>query len=149
MLREKDIGYCAPILQRYSSMSSERKQYVGAVDQGTTSTRFILFSSEGELVATHQIEHKQYFPQSGWVEHDPIGTFLYLDALDWKALNQPPNTWDFGCFTAEYLPLLCFSYYASAWRFGHGLIAGNDHFIAQKFWKRRRYASTGVWRQLL
>jgi len=46
-------------------------KYIGAVDQGTTSTRFILFDTEGRIVASHQIEHAQFFPKPGWVEHDP------------------------------------------------------------------------------
>ena len=45
--------------------------YVGAVDQGTTSTRFMIFDHGGNEVARHQIEHEQILPQSGWVEHDP------------------------------------------------------------------------------
>jgi len=48
------------------------KKYVGAIDQGTTSTRFILFDHGGQIVASHQVEHKQYFPQAGWVEHDAM-----------------------------------------------------------------------------
>jgi len=47
-------------------------QYVGALDQGTTSTRFIIFDHDGNLVASHQLEHEQIFPQPGWVEHDPL-----------------------------------------------------------------------------
>jgi glycerol kinase len=47
-------------------------QYVGAVDQGTTSTRFMVFDHAGREVALHQLEHKQILPQPGWVEHDPI-----------------------------------------------------------------------------
>ena len=46
-------------------------RYVGAIDQGTTSTRFILFNEKGEAVATHQLEHRQYYPEPGYVEHDP------------------------------------------------------------------------------
>ncbi|NCC63301.1 MAG: glycerol kinase [Spirochaetia bacterium] len=46
-------------------------KYVGALDQGTTSTRFIIFNEKGEIVASHQLEHQQIFPQPGWVEHDP------------------------------------------------------------------------------
>jgi glycerol kinase len=49
----------------------EGVKYVGALDQGTTSTRFILFDDTGTPRASHQIEHKQYYPQPGWVEHDP------------------------------------------------------------------------------
>ncbi|MFA6775321.1 MAG: glycerol kinase GlpK [Sphaerochaetaceae bacterium] len=45
--------------------------YIGSLDQGTTSTRFILFDEQGEIVASHQMEHKQFYPQPGWVEHDP------------------------------------------------------------------------------
>ena len=47
-------------------------RYVGAVDQGTTSTRFMVFDHAGSEVARHQLEHKQILPQAGWVEHDPI-----------------------------------------------------------------------------
>jgi glycerol kinase len=46
------------------------KKYVGAVDQGTTSTRFMIFNHEGAAVSSHQVEHKQIYPQAGWVEHD-------------------------------------------------------------------------------
>ena len=45
--------------------------YFGAIDQGTTSTRFILFSEKGEIASSAQKEHKQHFPKPGWVEHDP------------------------------------------------------------------------------
>jgi glycerol kinase len=48
-----------------------KQQYIGALDQGTTSTRFILFTRGGEEVGSHQVEHTQYYPQPGWVEHDP------------------------------------------------------------------------------
>jgi len=46
-------------------------RYVGALDQGTTSTRFILFDHAGTPKASHQLEHRQIYPQPGWVEHDP------------------------------------------------------------------------------
>src|SRR5271154_3760374 len=45
--------------------------YIGAIDQGTTSTRFIVFDRGGRIVALAQKEHRQIFPQPGWVEHDP------------------------------------------------------------------------------
>ncbi|OAI24890.1 glycerol kinase [Methylosinus sp. R-45379] len=45
-------------------------KYVGAIDQGTTSSRFILFDHEGEIVALDQREHAQIYPRPGWVEHD-------------------------------------------------------------------------------
>lgn len=47
-------------------------RYVGAVDQGTTSTRFMIFDRAGSIIASHQIEHEQILPQAGWVEHDPL-----------------------------------------------------------------------------
>ena len=46
--------------------------FVGAVDQGTTSTRFMVFDHGGNEVARHQLEHRQILPRAGWVEHDPV-----------------------------------------------------------------------------
>ena len=46
-------------------------RYIGAIDQGTTSTRFIVFDPSGRIVSTAQQEHRQIYPQPGWVEHDP------------------------------------------------------------------------------
>ncbi len=46
--------------------------YVAAVDQGTTSTRCMIFNHNGLPVGMHQMEHKQIYPQAGWVEHDAI-----------------------------------------------------------------------------
>ncbi|MFQ6397443.1 glycerol kinase GlpK [Nocardia sp. KC 131] len=46
-------------------------QYVGAIDQGTTSTRFMVFDHSGNEIARHQLEHEQILPQPGWVEHNP------------------------------------------------------------------------------
>src|SRR5215470_901434 len=45
--------------------------YIGAIDQGTTSTRFIVFDRNGRISAIAQKEHEQIFPKPGWVEHDP------------------------------------------------------------------------------
>ena len=44
--------------------------YIGAIDQGTTSTRFIVFDHAGTIVAAEQMEHRQIMPRPGWVEHD-------------------------------------------------------------------------------
>jgi glycerol kinase len=46
--------------------------FVGAIDQGTTSTRFMVFDHAGREVARHQREHEQIMPRAGWVEHDPV-----------------------------------------------------------------------------
>lgn len=47
-------------------------KYVAAVDQGTTSTRCMLFNHSGGVVSVEQMEHEQIYPQAGWVEHDPM-----------------------------------------------------------------------------
>ena len=47
-------------------------KYVVALDQGTTSTRCMVFNMQGEAVASHQREHQQICPHPGWVEHDPL-----------------------------------------------------------------------------
>jgi glycerol kinase len=47
-------------------------RFVGALDQGTTSTRFMVFDREGREIARHQVEHEQILPRPGWVEHDPL-----------------------------------------------------------------------------
>ncbi|KAI8393648.1 uncharacterized protein BYT42DRAFT_14210 [Radiomyces spectabilis] len=45
--------------------------YIGAIDQGTTSTRFIIFDEEGRLVTSYQRNFEQIYPRPGWIEHDP------------------------------------------------------------------------------
>jgi glycerol kinase len=47
-------------------------KYIFAIDQGTTSTRAIIFDHSGSIVSTGQLEHEQIFPRAGWVEHDPM-----------------------------------------------------------------------------
>jgi glycerol kinase len=47
-------------------------EFVGSIDQGTTSTRFMVFDGDGNPVASRQLEHEQILPRPGWVEHDPI-----------------------------------------------------------------------------
>src|ERR1700747_3222654 len=46
-------------------------EYIGALDQGTTSTRFIVFDRSGSVISSAHKEHEQIYPQAGWVEHDP------------------------------------------------------------------------------
>lgn len=54
--------------------STERNidSFVGSIDQGTTSSRFLIFNKDGKPVASHQLEFKQIYPQPGWHEHDPL-----------------------------------------------------------------------------
>jgi glycerol kinase len=55
-----------------TDMTTSNKKYVGAIDQGTTSTRFVIFDHNGDIVSKHQLEHKQIYPKPEWVEHDPL-----------------------------------------------------------------------------
>ena len=45
-------------------------RFIGSLDQGTSSTRFIVFDEAGSIVGQHQLEHRQILPKAGWVEHD-------------------------------------------------------------------------------
>ena len=47
-------------------------KYIAAIDQGTTSTRCMIFDHSGSVVSSDQREHRQIFPKPGWVEHDPL-----------------------------------------------------------------------------
>ena len=57
---------------------------VGAIDQGTTSSRFMIFDDSGRLVSQGQEEHRQIFPRPGWVEHDPIEI---MDSI-WRVIGR-------------------------------------------------------------
>lgn len=56
--------------------STSALKYIAAIDQGTTSTRFILFDHAGSIVAVEQREHTQIYPKPGWVEHDPLEIWM-------------------------------------------------------------------------
>ncbi len=56
-------------------------QFVGALDQGTSSTRFIVFDHAGRPVAIDQREHRQLYPAAGWVEHDPLEILQRADEV--------------------------------------------------------------------
>jgi glycerol kinase len=62
--------------------------FIGAVDQGTTSTRFMIFDHGGNEVARHQLEHEQILPQAGWVEHNPTEIWERTRAVIETALNR-------------------------------------------------------------
>ena len=86
--------------------------YVLAIDQGTTSTRAIIFNHSGQIVETGQLEHEQIFPRAGWVEHDALeiwrntrevvglalsrGNFTYRDIAAVGITNQRETAvvWD-------------------------------------------------------
>jgi glycerol kinase len=61
--------------------------FVGAVDQGTTSTRFMIFNHDGGEVGRHQLEHEQILPRAGWVEHNPLEIWERTSAVIRTAMN--------------------------------------------------------------
>jgi len=61
---------------------------IAALDQGTTSTRCILFNQSGEIISSCQKEHRQIFPQPGWVEHDPVEIWENSIYVIKEALNN-------------------------------------------------------------
>ncbi|MGQ4552514.1 glycerol kinase GlpK [Dermabacteraceae bacterium CCM 9519] len=67
---------------------SNTPMYVMAIDQGTTSTRAIIFDHAGKIVATGQKEHQQIFPKSGWVEHDPLEIWRNTRSVVGEALSE-------------------------------------------------------------
>ena len=66
--------------------------FVGAIDQGTTSTRFMIFDHSGNEVARHQLEHEQVLPQQGWVEHDPAEIWRRTENVIDTALDRAKLT---------------------------------------------------------
>jgi glycerol kinase len=63
-------------------------EFVGAIDQGTSSTRFVIFDHNGKERARHQLEHAQIFPRPGWVEHDPMEILENTHTVVEAALSQ-------------------------------------------------------------
>ena len=61
--------------------------YIGAIDQGTTSSRFIVFDRSGRIVSTAQREHEQIYPKPGWVEHDPEEIWRRTDGVIKEAME--------------------------------------------------------------
>ncbi|MQS35885.1 glycerol kinase GlpK [Streptomyces katsurahamanus] len=62
-------------------------RFVAAIDQGTTSSRCIIFNQDGAIVAVDQREHRQIFPRPGWVEHDPAEIWATVRAVVAQALD--------------------------------------------------------------
>ncbi|HYS37476.1 MAG TPA: FGGY family carbohydrate kinase, partial [Pseudonocardiaceae bacterium] len=62
--------------------------FVGAVDQGTTSTRFMIFDHGGNEIGRHQLEHEQILPKAGWVEHNPTEIWERTSAVVQTALRN-------------------------------------------------------------
>ncbi|MDG5775460.1 glycerol kinase GlpK [Haloarculaceae archaeon H-GB1-1] len=67
-------------------MSSDT--FIGAIDQGTTGTRFMVFDRNGDVVSSAYEKHEQYYPESGWVEHDPLEIWENTKTVVERALSS-------------------------------------------------------------
>jgi glycerol kinase len=63
-------------------------KYIAAIDQGTTSTRCMIFNHSGQPVGVHQLEHEQIYPQPGWVEHDALEIWRNTEIVIREALRK-------------------------------------------------------------
>ncbi len=63
-------------------------KYIAAIDQGTTSTRCMIFNHSGQPVGVHQLEHEQIYPQPGWVEHDALEIWQNTKEIIREALRK-------------------------------------------------------------
>ncbi|KAI9275574.1 hypothetical protein BDA99DRAFT_495856 [Phascolomyces articulosus] len=61
---------------------------VGAIDQGTTSTRFVIFDERGSIITYHQMEFEQHYPHPGWVEHDPYDLLATVECCVEQAVRK-------------------------------------------------------------
>ena len=66
--------------------------YILAIDQGTTSSRAIIFDRKGSIVSSGQLEHEQIFPKAGWVEHDPMEIWRNTREVIGQALGKADLT---------------------------------------------------------
>ncbi|MFT4678023.1 MAG: glycerol kinase [Litorivivens sp.] len=69
-------------------------KYILAIDQGTTSSRALVFDQKGAMVQMEQQEFKQHFPKDGWVEHDPVEIIETQKNVLLKAVENAGITWD-------------------------------------------------------
>lgn len=76
-----------PAMPRFTSSKENVLSgfFIGSIDQGTTSTRFIIFDGVGQPVASHQHEFRQHYPESGWHEHDPYELVASMETCVKKA----------------------------------------------------------------
>ena len=72
----------------------KNKKYIMALDQGTTSSRCILFTASGEVKSVVQREFTQHFPSEGWVEHDPLEIWSTQISVATEAILKIGATWD-------------------------------------------------------
>ena len=73
-------------------------KYLGALDQGTTSTRFMVFDRSGDIVASAQKEHEQIYPKPGWVEHRPLEIWQRtLEVIEEACTSKGLTAQDIAC----------------------------------------------------
>src|SRR6185436_3695130 len=68
--------------------STNLAEFIAAIDQGTTSTRCMIFDHDGAEVGRHQLEHEQILPKAGWVEHNPVEIWDRTASVIQSALNK-------------------------------------------------------------
>ncbi|KAG0451399.1 hypothetical protein HPP92_026266 [Vanilla planifolia] len=71
-----------------SSSANSHDVFIGSLDQGTTSTRFIIYDRAGKAIAAHHVEFTQFYPEAGWVEHDPLEILESVKVCTAKALDK-------------------------------------------------------------
>jgi glycerol kinase len=72
---------------KLSPVTTMPDTYIGAIDQGTTGTRFMVFDHGGQVVANAYEQHEQIYPQPGWVEHDPVEIWENTQAVVTRGLE--------------------------------------------------------------
>ena len=83
---------------------AESAEFVAAIDQGTTSTRCMIFDHDGAEVARHQLEHEQILPRAGWVEHDPVEIWERTSSVLMSVLNRAESGAERHCGAGNYEP---------------------------------------------
>ncbi|KAI5789071.1 hypothetical protein EDC01DRAFT_717717 [Geopyxis carbonaria] len=68
--------------------AKKRGTFTAAIDQGTTSSRFLIFDGSGNPCASHQVEFEQLYPHSGWIEHDPYELLKSVNTCIGRAAEQ-------------------------------------------------------------
>ncbi|CAJ2656314.1 unnamed protein product [Trifolium pratense] len=74
--------------EEQNKMSKAEDVFIGAIDQGTSSTRFIIYHKSAKPVGSHQVEFTQFYPQAGWVEHDPMEILESVKVCVTKAVDK-------------------------------------------------------------
>jgi glycerol kinase len=64
--------FCSCLFEKTPVLIMAARRFIGSIDQGTTSTRFIIFDTLGAVICKHQVQFPQIRPRPGWEEHDPM-----------------------------------------------------------------------------